>query len=666
MALHDTSKATSSQAIGQHVHQGSPGLNKLNNEENCHRMGMLSCTFQNIACYPVSDICSFNQGESGVLTPCNGGEHLQNCSLFQCHNMFKCVNNYCIPWGFVCDGKWDCPSGTDEATGMQCVQRNCSDMFRCQHSRKCVHLTTICDNIFDCPFKDDEELCILHQQVCPHPCVCLTLAITCNMISLSNELYLKQHIYFLLDITNCRILSPFQLHFPHLLSLSITSSNLSYACGVSRYSANVHLINCTDNSIKTLSQRCFWGNGQLVILVVRKNTISDINEGAFLGLPLQFLDLSENSILSVLSLTDIAASLKVLFTDNIQFHDLSKCKKLQYFKSLDYHHCCLLPDKAHCSELKPWFFNCKNLLPTKFLKILFYFVSSLIFVLCVISMLLHQLVFVEGMNRKGAFGTIVAWINCSDLLFDLSLTVIWFVDLKYGEQFPLEEFHWRSSFLCFLSFALCVLFLFLHPLVLLVLSLSRLMVVKYPMDTSFKEKVFVRRILAKSTVGCFMLCSAAAVLTWFKDQSSSLPNFLCSPLLDPTKSQLSILVFNWFVLVHTSGVSLCIAVMNRLLFISYINSQRSVGKSQRQKKVRLLIQLVVLVTANFLCWNFGPSFFLATRYLDRYSISLATWIHITVLPINSIVYPTTFNIVTLRTILTKLFWPANVGKVPLK
>ena len=32
--------------------------------------------------------------------------------------MFKCLNNYCISWSYVCDGKWDCQRGEDELVAL--------------------------------------------------------------------------------------------------------------------------------------------------------------------------------------------------------------------------------------------------------------------------------------------------------------------------------------------------------------------------------------------------------------------------------------------------------------------------------------------------------------------------------------------------------------------
>ena len=31
-----------------------------------------------------------------------------------CNMRFKCELAYCIPWNYVCNGRWDCPNGEDE------------------------------------------------------------------------------------------------------------------------------------------------------------------------------------------------------------------------------------------------------------------------------------------------------------------------------------------------------------------------------------------------------------------------------------------------------------------------------------------------------------------------------------------------------------------------
>ena len=64
---------------------------------------------------------------------------------------------YCIPYRYVCDGKWDCWSGEDE---ISCTNYNSINMFKCKLSSSCIHVKNVCDGRKDCPLKDDEMICI--------------------------------------------------------------------------------------------------------------------------------------------------------------------------------------------------------------------------------------------------------------------------------------------------------------------------------------------------------------------------------------------------------------------------------------------------------------------------------------------------------------------------
>ncbi len=66
--------------------------------------------------------------------------------------MFKCPNSYCIPWSYVCDGKWHCAVGADEMKDITCGQsNNCKFLFSCVNSTICIHLGTTCDEEVNCP-----------------------------------------------------------------------------------------------------------------------------------------------------------------------------------------------------------------------------------------------------------------------------------------------------------------------------------------------------------------------------------------------------------------------------------------------------------------------------------------------------------------------------------
>ena len=167
----------------------------------CHLKYQIPCRKGHVRCYNVSEICTFKLNEISVLHPCRTGEHLQNCVQFECNMMFKCPYYYCIPWSYVCDGKWDCPGGIDEL--QNCHEgRMCKNMFKCRLSHICIHLGDICNGHFDCPQRDDENMCSLNGQTCPSDCQCLTFVLRCFNITsfrINSERYLP---YYILNITS--------------------------------------------------------------------------------------------------------------------------------------------------------------------------------------------------------------------------------------------------------------------------------------------------------------------------------------------------------------------------------------------------------------------------------------------------------------------------------
>ena len=72
---------------------------------NCSNPGELPCKEGHSKCFNISDICKYRLNTFGHLVPCRTGAHIQDCQNFECNVMFKCQDNYCIPWSYICDGK---------------------------------------------------------------------------------------------------------------------------------------------------------------------------------------------------------------------------------------------------------------------------------------------------------------------------------------------------------------------------------------------------------------------------------------------------------------------------------------------------------------------------------------------------------------------------------
>ena len=101
----------------------------------CSSEGMLYCMESHPHCYNINDICKFQLSGQKNLIPCRNGKHLEECDTFECNMMFKCHQLYCIPWSYVCDGKWDCPKGLDEFLHFTCnSDERCKNMFKCKNS----------------------------------------------------------------------------------------------------------------------------------------------------------------------------------------------------------------------------------------------------------------------------------------------------------------------------------------------------------------------------------------------------------------------------------------------------------------------------------------------------------------------------------------------------
>ena len=97
----------------------------------CEHPSELPCKEGHPKCYNLTDICTFKLNSENQLKPCRNGGHLENCGKFECNTMFKCLNAYCIPWVYVCNGKWDCPEGDDEIYDSLCEQKKvCFFMFK--------------------------------------------------------------------------------------------------------------------------------------------------------------------------------------------------------------------------------------------------------------------------------------------------------------------------------------------------------------------------------------------------------------------------------------------------------------------------------------------------------------------------------------------------------
>ncbi len=624
--------------------------------ESCERKGQLTCLFGHLKCYNISQICVYKLNTSGHIKPCASGDHIHNCTAFACNGMFKCPGYYCVPWSYVCDSKWDCPTGFEETTRSCHKHHACLHLFKCRNSR-CVHLGNVCDGQRDCPFGDDEFYCSLQILMCPSDCECLLFTLRCYNTTFSPENNMPFHIVWIHVASFTSTLS--SLVFKDAVVLAMTKTGLTNLCELIFQMKNLIKLDASFNSVTTVQPGCFQLTLQLRFAVLACNQILLLKSETFLPLSnLQILNLTGNQITLLQNfLFSNNSKLKTLSLNN---NSIAKVEKglfkgthLFFLQTDNFALCCILPSGGKCTMELPWYLSCSKLLPNLGIQITFYSVSFIMVIFNFFSTILQKISFLLKLEKTGAYGATIASINIGDIFCAVPLFVLWAADLYFKAPFILNEIEWRSGGLCYLSFGITLWFALLSPILLSFLSLSRLMVVMHPMDTNFKQTKYVLKFLAIIFIFCAILACTLTILTWVL--LSLIPFILCSPFVDPMDSSVVISVLTWVVVIFQVGAAIFIIVVYMILVRSLKISQKAIQQaaSKKQSNVALIVQVIIVTSSNILCWVPSGVIFLTSLFLEEYPVTMVIWITIAVAPSNSVVNPVVFGVTSLRKILKK-------------
>ncbi len=615
----------------------------------CSVEGEIPCRQGHTACFSVTDICVFALDQKRHLRPCRNGGHLQSCKEFECNAMFKCSLFYCIPWSLVCDNKWDCPTGGDEKNMCQNPDR-CWGLFKCKGLPVlCIHVIAICDSTSDCPSGDDELVCELKNVECPQKCHCLVFAAVCS----KTELILSENIPYLSLSVYSFLVQPEEL-FPfiqHSIVLRLVDVGISQLCDTIE-SGELQWLTINLNPITKLSKNCFPAQPKISNLELNENKIEVLQEFCFFHLSaLQAVNLSNNAISTLpvnlfsaikkLTFFSVSENPLVLIQENI-FTNL----RATFIESDNYHLCCVAPDGSRCTASKPWYISCSNLLPSFAMKLSFLVMSTVIFVANIKSITGHMILL--RISKHNIYSVMAISTNVTDTLCGTYLLVIYIAHSVYEGRFAVREKLWRSDPVCFLVFGLTLSFNLITPLILFLLSLSRMMIVVYPVKSKFRKLYFcLKSILCASLFAG--LCTIMLTLV-VKLKFRTLPTNLCSPFVDPSSSVPVFHFITWFVSLFQTFVSVAILAMHFILVSELNKSQKyfSHSKSKIRSSVPLVFQLIIVTGSNMLCWFPTNIIYVAAMFLSNYPSSMVIWTAVAVAPINSVINPAVFLAAALR------------------
>ena len=614
--------------------------------------------------YPSIKECLYQVDKYGVLETCRKGKHLENCSNFNCEdlNRFKCPGYYCIPMGYVCDGKVDCAKGTDE---FHCKNRNCSGLFHCLNTSQCIDIADVCNGVADCINEDDEMNCLLHDSKCPIHCSCLLFAITCTLlqpIAFSNLKPFKNMLF--ISVSGNTINSDF-IWFNYLHSvrfLLLNDFSLPDICITLYFPEYVSTLtlDIVNNTVTLLRSYCFTSYNNLLALNISQNTVNNIQDLSFANLlNLKILDVSYNNISSLTARMFFGIeNIKhfAIFGNPLKEIDADLFVgvfKLQFIFTGNFRLCCIRPNKdSICTAKAQWPASCEDLISNIYIYISMWIVTLSVVLLNLISFLYLVLIPKIETQLKGHFQAIARCLNISDLTYGVYMTFILAATVYFKNTFAVNKLQWRGHIACKFAASTFSFFQISSVSVIIFMTLARLLISIDPLKSRFRNVSFSSKCLIGTFLNALILAAVLTLINIYFSKSKLLPTALCNIFYDPLVNSIN-KYSAIFLAVLQLGTSLAVASMNIILY-NKTNDSFKIHMNQKKTTTQrqMILQIIMITGTNILCWFPSGIIYILSVFIQSFPIDILLYTTIYITPLNSLVNPI-FIILTNKRRVTK-------------
>ncbi len=423
------------------------------------------------------------------------------------------------------------------------------------------------------------------------------------------------------------------------------------------------LLDLRFNEIEHLDQHCYSKAVNLQVVVLRGNHISSISPEAFTDVShLLKLDLSQNGLLNM----DVLLSQYALpsyYVLNISFNfakDLDQAV-LEMMPSVtvpsvtitnDSRFCCLLQKtNTFCllTQTSVKRYKCDRMLVAVSLRVVALFVCASIIGLGMVSTKLLKNEFhskqrnKSKMRKMSPFQIILSSVHIIDLMHAICLLATFSVDAFHGRSFFWYKPQWQDGTVCQTLGFVVLLVTFSSLFLLVLLSATRLILVKYPFFSLAKRPSAFWKLVFL----CVSISSVIATLRSLGYNFENPPNYarkLCFLLGEKSNSYWSV-SFTIFAACFQPSTFLSIMIIYICIVIE-LRKPSDINPNSFHRSRKVAAQYIVIFFSNSVSWL--PSTVL-------YSISVSTdldldyllmWNLVLLHPVNSVLNPLILNIIT--------------------
>ena len=479
-------------------------------------------------------------------------------------------------------------------------------------------------------------------------------------------------------------------NFKHLNSIGLQGNQLETLSKTSFEGlTTLTTLDLYNNSLKTIQPGVFDNLLELERMIIAKNKLKTLPPDLFkYNTKLKNLDLSENRLRDLPFLGHLSLLQLLIIRDNRLdklkgevFHQLPNTVRL-FATQPEICKCLLNDSNSNCkaSAQESPYLTCKKMLPDKVL-VIFMWVGGFgaLFGNAIVLFWRKTQPQEEYQVQKMLIGNLAL----ADLLMGMYMVVIASADVHYGDFFPMNSQVWRTSSLCSFAGALAITSSEASIMLLTVISIDRLIHIKYQMNLKWKPRFNTTKWTALSVWLCALVIAMVASLQPLKAEGNSNvyePSNVCvglplamkkvhaegttSTCINETDNSLPSVSYydywdceeNIVILDDTApGMYLSLTIflgLNPLCCVIIVGCYidivitvfRSVSQISRQRhmrhEIRMTVKVVAIIATDLCCWcPIIMTSILVQADVVKISPRTFVWIVTFILPINSVINP---------------------------